>query len=300
VNSKKNVPKNILLAVDGSDHAISATELVRDLPLDNKSNIAAISILIPRHAQLATSLEGALHKTREILSPCQANIKTELIGGYPAEVIIQKMAKNNYDLTVLGAKGLRNTLGILLGGVAQQVVEYSCCPVLVVRAPYSGLKRILLVVDGSEHSHAATQYLSEFPLHNNCHLYIMNVLPPAIDYETIVYSWPTGLDVAPPIPSEDLQVRLKEQAAIERQRGEELLKTTESIFSQLGMPISCLLQEGDAATQILEFADQEQIDLIVAGSRGLSRISSWLLGSVSRKLVHYAKCSVMIVKTPSI
>jgi nucleotide-binding universal stress UspA family protein len=41
---------------------------------------------------------------------------------------------------------------------------------------------------------------------------------------------------------------------------------------------------------------QNQIDLIVAGSRGLSRVRSWLLGSVSRKLVHYSGCSVLIVR----
>ena len=36
--------------------------------------------------------------------------------------------------------------------------------------------------------------------------------------------------------------------------------------------------------------------MVVCGSRGLSAVSGWLLGSVSRKLVHYAGCSVLIVK----
>jgi nucleotide-binding universal stress UspA family protein len=53
---------------------------------------------------------------------------------------------------------------------------------------------------------------------------------------------------------------------------------------------------GDAATEIIQFARQHEIDLIVSGSRGLSPVTSWLLGSVSRKLVHYASCSVLIVK----
>jgi nucleotide-binding universal stress UspA family protein len=53
---------------------------------------------------------------------------------------------------------------------------------------------------------------------------------------------------------------------------------------------------GDAATEILNFAQNINADLIVAGSRGLSQIQGWLLGSVSRKLVHYARCSVLIAK----
>ena len=41
---------------------------------------------------------------------------------------------------------------------------------------------------------------------------------------------------------------------------------------------------------------EKNIDLVVVGSRGLSQVGGWLLGSVSRKLVHYAGCSVLIVK----
>jgi nucleotide-binding universal stress UspA family protein len=57
------------------------------------------------------------------------------------------------------------------------------------------------------------------------------------------------------------------------------------------------LRRGDAATEILQLAKEKHIDLIVAGSRGLSQVSAWLLGSVSRKLIHYAKCSVLVVRT---
>jgi len=55
---------------------------------------------------------------------------------------------------------------------------------------------------------------------------------------------------------------------------------------------------GDAATEIIDYVKANQIDLIVAGSRGLSQIKSLWMGSVSRKLVHYSACSVLIVKGP--
>ena len=50
--------------------------------------------------------------------------------------------------------------------------------------------------------------------------------------------------------------------------------------------------------EILNFTRENQIDLIIAGSRGLSQMRSWLLGSVSSKLTHYAKCSILIVRMP--
>ena len=65
-----------------------------------------------------------------------------------------------------------------------------------------------------------------------------------------------------------------------------------------GIESTSVLARGDAATEIIEYTNKEDIDLIVAGSRGLSQFQGWLMGSVSRKLVHYSNCSVLIVKQP--
>jgi nucleotide-binding universal stress UspA family protein len=40
----------------------------------------------------------------------------------------------------------------------------------------------------------------------------------------------------------------------------------------------------------------QAVDLIIAGSLGTSRGKGWKLGSVSRKLIHYAGCSILIVR----
>jgi nucleotide-binding universal stress UspA family protein len=88
--------------------------------------------------------------------PAEALIKA----GNPAASINALAEEIDANLILVGAQGLRATLGILLGGVAQQVVEYSHCPVMVVRAPYTGIKRVLLVVDGSTYSLRAVEYLA--------------------------------------------------------------------------------------------------------------------------------------------
>jgi nucleotide-binding universal stress UspA family protein len=53
---------------------------------------------------------------------------------------------------------------------------------------------------------------------------------------------------------------------------------------------------GDAAEEIINFVREQRISLIVAGSNGLGPVRAWLLGSVSRKLVHYSERSVLIVR----
>jgi nucleotide-binding universal stress UspA family protein len=69
------------------------------------------------------------------------------------------------------------------------------------------------------------------------------------------------------------------------------------MLKSLNRKATSQLSQGDAATEIIEYAKNASMDLIVVGSRGLSRIRGLLLGSVSRKLVHYAGCSVLIVKS---
>jgi len=57
-----------------------------------------------------------------------------------------------------------------------------------------------------------------------------------------------------------------------------------------------VIAEGDAAANINGYAEKEAFDLIVIGSRGLGRLKQALLGSVSNKVIHHAKRSVLIVK----
>jgi nucleotide-binding universal stress UspA family protein len=86
------------------------------------------------------------------------------------------------------------------------------------------------------------------------------------------------------------------QSAAEEDEGSRLLTHMAGLLTTSHLQVKTVLKRGDAATEIMEYVKQNQIDLIVAGSRGLSRMRSWLLGSVSRKLVHYSGCSVLIVR----
>lgn len=52
---------------------------------------------------------------------------------------------------------------------------------------------------------------------------------------------------------------------------------------------------GDPAERLLDYAEASGIDLIVVGRRGLSAIGGLLMGSVSMKLCHHAKCPVLTV-----
>ena len=295
-NLEINNNYDLILAVDGSEHAIAAVDLVDSLPLPQDCKISIISVLIPRNAQYYATLTQLLEHISEKLKLRGHKIETQILTGYPAEQIIKFAEEHKAKLIILGAKGLRGTIRILLGGVAQQVVEFAHCPVLIVRSGYTQAKNVLLATDGSEYSLYAINHLKECPLPRDASITIMHVLQPEMTMEMLIRSWPYGIDALHPILSTEIDQSLEERAKEEQHLGEKLLDSTIDRLSQLGFPLKKVLVRGDAATEILSYAEEHMIDLIIGGSRGLSQFQSWLLGSVSNKLTHYAECSVLIVK----
>jgi nucleotide-binding universal stress UspA family protein len=197
--------------------------------------------------------------------------------------------------------------------------------VLVVRPPYRGIRRVLVVTDGSEYSRRAVDYLTppcldestahrkrihgrqdQPPVHasevhtrcswlpDNVNVTVMHILPPAISEDFASSAWTLGPEVLYPAPLTPVDVKALQ--AEEEKRGAAVLDEARLAFESSGLLVRTLMHRGDAATEILDLARQEQIDMIVCGSRGLNPVSGWLLGSVSRKLVHYAPCSVLIIK----
>lgn len=286
----------ILLADDGSEHSQAAIYLLTDLPDRQQSSILTVSVVHQRHISEQAKFENILTQAQNQLEAKGFKVETRLLSGSPAEMIVKTANEIQPDLIVLGAIGLRATLGILLGGVAQQIVEYANQPVLIVRAPYRGINKALLVTDGSERSQKTLNYFCRFSLPKTVEIQVMHVLPPLPSPEIITRTWPMGAEAIPPLPPATLSEEFDKWEAEEKQQGQKILEHTINFLKSAGKEATSLLKRGDAATEIINFVKSERIDLIIAGSRGVSQVQGWLLGSVSRKLIHYAGCSILIVK----
>jgi nucleotide-binding universal stress UspA family protein len=302
--------QNVLLAFDGSEHAWAAVSLLRDLlphaATLSPARVTIMGVLPPRNASEHATLQDALERAQRSFEEGGLRAEATLHVGQPAETLVEYADRYSPDLIAIGAKGRRAALSILMGGVAQQVLEYAQCPVLVIRSPYAGLRRVLLVTDGSPYSQRAVSYLARFPLPPSAELHVAHVLPPLYLPEMTMPSWPLGADIVAPLPTRESADLLAHRTEDEERQGEVLITRTfeemMSIWQQIqsprltaAPPLRVLLR-GDAAAEIIEYAKTQQVDLIVGGSRGLGTIKGWLLGSVSRKLAHYAPCSVMIVR----
>jgi nucleotide-binding universal stress UspA family protein len=285
----------ILLAVDGSSHALDAARLVSDLPLPPGSCVTALGVLTLRNYLYSPGREGllaALDQAEATLAGCSAEVRTGLRYGHPAEELVSYADEHQVQLMVLGARGLRGTLSILLGGVAQQIVEYAGMPVLIVRSPYTGLRRVLLACDGSRPAEQAACFLGRLPLPAGAEVSVVHVLPPELSPAMLAAA---RAPVAP-VPGALAEKITAVQNEADERNGHVQLDKARLLLHNRGLPAEAVLRRGDAATEILDYARSMSVDLIVAGSRGISGVRSWMLGSVSRKLVHYAHCSVLIVR----
>jgi nucleotide-binding universal stress UspA family protein len=57
-----------------------------------------------------------------------------------------------------------------------------------------------------------------------------------------------------------------------------------------------IMAKGSAASTMLEYAEEQNINLIVVDTRGRSGIKKMLLGSIASELVTYAACPVLVVR----
>lgn len=64
------------------------------------------------------------------------------------------------------------------------------------------------------------------------------------------------------------------------------------------IPVSHVFLEGDPAAELVRYAADAGIDLIVMGTHGRTGVERLLMGSVAEKVLRDAPCSVLVVKLP--
>jgi nucleotide-binding universal stress UspA family protein len=135
------------------------------------------------------------------------------------------------------------------------------------------LSKILVGIDGSQYSDKAFKYAIFLASRCKSNLLIVNVLE---EYGNVGYSI-----------SKELERQSKELLETYRQKAKK---------SSLSSVATIQLRGISAAGQILGLADTKGVDTIVIGSRGPHEIKEFLLGSTTYKIVHNAKCTVVIAK----
>ena len=139
--------KNILVAVDGSDNSYRALDAALLFSEKLSSNITAVHVMeqvpithIGSEKLLSEFLEAYKKENQDILSKCSEiatqkglTIKTLLLQGNPASVILDYSKQEKFDLLIMGSRGMGKFKELILGSVSSKIVHHSPCAVLLIR-----------------------------------------------------------------------------------------------------------------------------------------------------------------------
>lgn len=139
--------------------------------------------------------------------------------------------------------------------------------------------KILLPVDGSGNSDRAARHLIDMAGHcGEMDIRVVNVQPPFLYVEVL------------------LKPRQEVIDAWAHKAGKDASRSTCALLDAAGIPYTLELAEGEVAETLVQYAEREQCDMIVMGTRGMGTVANLVLGSVATKVIHLAHIPVTLVK----
>ena len=105
------------------------------------------------------------------------------------------------------------------------------------------------------------------------------------------------LKVLPPLPERSMSSPGRRQAEdLSAQLAREYLEGVAAGIRDQGIAVQVVTVEGQAHPQIVQFAEENEVDLIVMSTRGQSGLSRWLMGSVADRIVRGATVPVLLIR----
>ena len=211
-------------------------------------------------------------------------IYSQMDSASPSEAIIDYAAERDVDVVVMGTHGRQGMDRLLSGSVSEEVVRGAPCPVFTVlpseeESGIPTISRVLAPVDLSEQSSMVVNHAAALSDAYGAPLDLLHVV------EEAAYPSAYGLD-ATSTNQPNVQNRARE--ALETLAGELEMRPD---------PVHIHVLAGNAARDIVEFADEHEADLIVMATHGRTGLERFLIGSVAEKVVRRAPCPVFTLKS---
>ena len=143
-------------------------------------------------------------------------------------------------------------------------------------------KDILLALDGSPLAEAAIPHARALAKAFGARVTLLSVVQPVGIYPQ------SG--VVGPVVSIALNVE-EEMESVRR-----YLRTIAEQFEAEGINVEEVVREGDAASQICDYAHESRADLIVMSTHGRSGVQRWVYGSVADKVLRGAKVPILLIR----
>ncbi|WP_276271975.1 universal stress protein [Haloarcula litorea] len=286
----------ILVPTDGSEHAVRAAEHGAYLADLFDATVHVVSVVAVSDAAgpfsaggvdeaFVERLESAGLEAIEAVEDLLGDVVTETatVRGSPGEAILDYVDDHGVDLVAMGTHGRTGVRRYVAGSVAEHVVRHADVPVLTGRVTDAsvlddGYDEVLLPTDGSEAADAAVDHAVAVAAAAGARLHAVSV----INLDDVVaspdYTMPTGL-------LDQLQSEAEEAT------GEIVDRAREA-----GADAVAEVRQGYPTRDLLEYAEDNEVDLVAMGTQGRTGLRRVLLGSTTERLIRRSEVPVLAVR----
>ena len=287
----------VLLGYDGSPSADRACELVASTDWPAGTGVEVVTAYSPYVSSAGwpgsvvdSATATSMFEADRVLAEERAQVAADRLRrpgvvaeasapiGRPSSAILAR-ASGSTDLIVVGSRGHGSFAEALLGSVSAELVDHAPCPVLIARTRSIG--RVILAEDGSAGAEAAAAILG-WPIFAHSRIRVVTIAEKG-DQGSLASS---ASD-----PAADARRGLAEHGLV---ASTALATRTMERLAAAGLEVDVDVRAGDPAREIVLAAAEWNADLIVMGTRGQTGLERLLVGSVARKVLHHAPCSVLI------
>jgi len=206
--------------------------------------------------------------------------------GDPATTIVDAATAGRVGLVVMTSRGLSGTPAGQLGSVAHRLTEANPAPLLLVPLETSretGLRRLVVGHDGSDHAQAALTVAAEVARRHEASVLLVGVV------ET---GGPEGTSLD---HLEMLDDRVAAGVLADARRdAQRAVEGAGALLLRQGVHVSWETPAGDPATELMAICRPG--DTLVIASHGRSGATQWGLGSVARRLLQGSLQPVLLVR----
>ncbi len=296
--SQVTAPKHILVPLDGSEFAEQALPAAEALCTAYEGRLTLLTVkqkesflksihfsltFKGRRLSINGERETYLQKIEKSLEAKGIEVDHTIRTGEVAESINGLVKEIGVDMVVISSHGRSGVSRLLLGSVANQVLQQATCPIMVIH-PIEGVtpavpkfKKLLVTLDGSEFAERVLPYVKA-----------------SVIFESVVL-----LISVPQVPEAEMygavinEIReLREHAETE---AKEYLEGVSTNLQKAGVNTTVIVTGSRPAQTIVSIAQKEKVDVIMMATHGRGGMDSLIIGSVAERIVQNTDCPVFLV-----
>jgi nucleotide-binding universal stress UspA family protein len=243
--------------------------------------------------QQSQAMDNAHKQIKRLIGDQQVRWEPLITIGHAGDEITRLAGEKGADLVISSTHGRSGLKRLILGSVTERLMRTLHCPLLVVRGPEHDLnvlsgqrinfKKILVGCDFSEDSRLAFQYGLSLAQEFQSELHLVHVKESAVYAEWLKVS----------VDMEEVLYH-----ALNDKIGEKLGKMIPEEASNWCKPTIGLL-EGKPNEELIGYAKEHQISLIVLGARGQGLVERMFVGSTTDRVIRQGPCPVLSVSPKS-